>query len=37
MAEYSKSELKYLSLLSKDFPTIAAASMEIIRLEAILN
>ena len=37
MAEYSKDELKYLSLLSKDFPTIAAASMEIIRLEAILN
>ncbi|MCC5910589.1 MAG: fructose-1,6-bisphosphatase [Clostridiaceae bacterium] len=30
-------ELKYLKLLSKQFPTIAAASTEIINLQAILN
>lgn len=31
------SELRYLKLLSKEFPNIAAASTEIINLEAILN
>lgn len=31
------SELRYLRLLSKEFPNIAAASTEIINLEAILN
>ena len=31
------SELRYLTLLAKDFPTIAAASTEIINLQAILN
>jgi len=30
-------DLKYLQLLSKSFPTISAASTEIINLEAILN
>ncbi len=30
-------DLKYLELLSRDFPTISAASSEIINLEAILN
>lgn len=30
-------DLKYLQLLSKNFPTISAASTEIINLEAILN
>lgn len=32
-----KSEIKYLELLSKQFPNIQAASTEIINLEAILN
>ncbi len=32
-----KRDLKYLQLLSKSFPTIQAASTEIINLEAILN
>ncbi len=32
-----KRDLKYLNLLSKSFPTIQAASTEIINLEAILN
>lgn len=32
-----ESDLRYLNLLSKEFPTIAAASTEIINLEAILN
>lgn len=32
-----KDELRYLKLLSRSFPTIAAASTEIINLEAILN
>ena len=32
-----KRDLKYLKLLSKSFPTIQAASTEIINLEAILN
>lgn len=31
------SDIKYLQLLSRSFPTIAAASTEIINLEAILN
>ena len=30
-------DLRYLQLLSKSFPTVAAASTEIINLEAILN
>ena len=30
-------DLRYLQLLSRSFPTIAAASTEIINLEAILN
>ena len=30
-------ELKYLKSLSKQYPTIAAASTEIINLQAILN
>ena len=32
-----ENELQYLQLLSKTFPTIADASMEIINLQAILN
>lgn len=32
-----KTDLKYLELLSRSFPTIASASTEIINLEAILN
>ena len=32
-----KRDLKYLKLLAKSFPTIQAASTEIINLEAILN
>ena len=32
-----KEDLRYLELLSHSFPTIAAASTEIINLEAILN
>lgn len=32
-----ESDLRYLTLLSRSFPTIAAASTEIINLEAILN
>ena len=35
--EEIKSDLRYLELLSQSFPTIAAASKEIINLEAILN
>lgn len=35
--EELKAELRYLQLLSRSFPTIAAASTEIINLEAILN
>ena len=35
--EEIKSDLRYLELLSQSFPTIAAASTEIINLEAILN
>ena len=30
-------DLRYLQLLSRSFPSIAAASTEIINLEAILN
>lgn len=36
MESYSET-LKYLNLLAKQYPTIAAASTEIINLEAILN
>ena len=32
-----ENDLRYLQLLSRSFPTIAAASTEIINLEAILN
>ncbi|MBD5231245.1 MAG: fructose-1,6-bisphosphatase [Bacteroidales bacterium] len=34
---FTADELHYLQLLSKSFPTVAAASTEIINLEAILN
>lgn len=34
---FSPEELKYLQLLSKSFPSVAAASTEIINLEAILG
>ncbi len=33
----SESDLRYLRLLAKSFPSIASASTEIINLEAILN
>lgn len=36
-AEIIQNDLRYLELLSHNFPTIAAASTEIINLEAILN
>ena len=36
-AEMIQEDLRYLELLSHNFPTIAAASTEIINLEAILN
>ena len=35
--QISKSEMPFLKLLSEKFPTIAAASTEIINLQAILN
>lgn len=35
--DFTNTELRYLRLLSKSFPSIAAASTEIINLEAILN
>ncbi|MCC0763059.1 MULTISPECIES: fructose-1,6-bisphosphatase [unclassified Clostridioides] len=35
--EYLNSKLKYLKLLSKQYPSISKASTEIINLEAILN
>ena len=34
---FSSSELHYLKLLAKQYPTVQAASNEVIRLEAILN
>ncbi|MFI3320852.1 MAG: fructose-1,6-bisphosphatase [Rikenellaceae bacterium] len=34
---FDKSELRYLTLLAKRFPTIMSASSEIINLEAIMN
>ena len=34
---FSPSELRYLKLLAKQFPTVQDASNEVIRLEAILN
>ena len=34
---YSQSELRYLKLLAKQYPTLQDASNEAIRLEAILN
>ena len=36
-AEIIQEDMRYLELLSHSFPTIAAASTEIINLEAILN
>ena len=36
-ATFSPSELHYLKLLSKQYPTLQSASNEAIRLEAILN
>lgn len=36
-SEEVENDLRYLNLLAKTFPTIAAASTEIINLEAILN
>lgn len=36
--EYSSAEqLRYMSLLSKEYPTISAAASEIIRIEALLQ
>ena len=35
--EFSHARLRYLQLLAKQFPTVQAASTEIIRLRAILN
>lgn len=35
--DYNQDRLKYLKLLSKQFPTVAEASTEIINLKAILN
>ncbi|MFR1932141.1 MAG: fructose-bisphosphatase class III [Clostridioides difficile] len=32
-----KSQLKYLKLLSKQYPSISSASAEIINLEAVLS
>ena len=37
MKKYTKSELKYLELLSERFPTIQDVCTEIINLKAILN
>ena len=37
MEEPLENELKYLKLLSKQYPSISKASTEIINLEAILN
>ncbi len=34
---FSSSELRYLKLLAQQYPTVQAASNEVIRLEAILN
>ena len=36
-SEQVQSDLRYLTLLAKSFPTIADASTEIINLEAIMN
>ena len=35
--EMIQEDMRYLQLLSRSFPTIAAASTEIINLEAIIN
>ena len=35
--KYSENELKYLELLAEKFPTVQAASTEIINLQSILN
>ena len=35
--EMIQKDIRYLELLSHDFPNLAAASTEIINLEAILN
>lgn len=34
---YSDEQLRYLRVLSQNFPTIAAAASEIIRIEALLR
>ena len=36
-AEMIQNDIRYLELLSHNFPTIAAASTEIINLEAVLS
>lgn len=36
-SEMIQEDIRYLELLSHDFPSLAAASTEIINLEAILN
>ena len=36
-SEFTEEELKYLTLLSRSFPSIQAASTEIINLQAILD
>ena len=35
--EFAPAQLRYLQLLAQQFPTVQAASTEIIRLRAILN
>ena len=37
ISKFSEQDVRYLRLLSKSFPSIAAASTEIINLEAILT
>ena len=34
---FTPDQLRYLQLLSKEYPTVQAASAEIIRLQSILN
>ena len=34
---YSAEELRYLNMLARQYPTVQAASAEIINLQAILN
>ena len=35
--QYSPEELRYLTLLAREFPTVRAAGREIINLQAIMN